>query len=94
MVPTSVPDRLLAPAEVRPDVSSALATSSTDETRLKIGKPNMIRPLIGAGSHRMAALVIRARTPRTPDSHIWPKVIFWGLGIPIPRADGTHPPVR
>ena len=33
---TLISDRLLAPAEVRPDVCTALAAGCTDETRLKV----------------------------------------------------------
>ena len=60
MVPTSVPDRLLAPAEVRPDVCSAPPASGADETRLKVGLPNVIRPGIGAGRDVMRTVIVAA----------------------------------
>ena len=37
---TSVPDRLLSFAEVRPDIGASLAADGADETRLEVGFSN------------------------------------------------------
>jgi hypothetical protein len=57
--------------KVRPDVSATPATRSTDETRLKIGEPHIIRPLIG---HRwckrdvVAATIVAAEYDQAPSA--------------------------
>jgi hypothetical protein len=46
--------------KIWPDVGSALAASGADETRLKIGQPNVIWPGIGAGRDVVRAVIVAA----------------------------------
>ena len=46
--------------KIGPDVRYALAASGTDETRFKVGEPNVIRPAIGAGRDVMRAAIVAA----------------------------------
>ena len=48
------------PIPIRPDVGAPLAARLTDEQRLKIRQPNVIRPSIRGDPYRVRALVIRA----------------------------------
>jgi len=41
--------------KIRPDVSAMPAASRADETRLKTGQANVIRPGIGAGGDVLAS---------------------------------------
>jgi len=50
----------LIPMKIGPDVSPALAASRADETRFKIGQPDVIRPWIGAGRGVMRAVIVAA----------------------------------
>jgi hypothetical protein len=49
----------LYPSEIRADISAPLAACLAGEPRFNIGKPNVIRPSIGADRYRATALVIR-----------------------------------
>ena len=51
---------ILVPIKIRPDVDTALAASRADETRLKVGQPDVIRPGIGAGRDVMRAVIVAA----------------------------------
>jgi hypothetical protein len=42
------------------DIRSALALNGSDETRLKIGQPDFIRPMVGAHLNVMRAVIVRA----------------------------------
>ena len=79
---------ILVPIKIRPDVDTALAASRADETRLKVGQPDVIRPGIGAGRDVMRAVIVAAivSTPRTPDSRISPNVIFSGHDLCVHLA--------
>ena len=60
--------RRLVPVKIRPDVSSALVASRADETRLKVGEPNVIGPGIGAGRDVMRAAIVAAIDQDTPNA--------------------------
>ena len=50
-----------APAiEIRPDVGTALAAGGAGEPIFAIGRPNIVRPLIGADPDPVRALVVGA----------------------------------
>ena len=49
---------LFIPMKISPDAGSALAACRANETRLKVGQPDLIRPAIGAGGDMVAATVI------------------------------------
>jgi hypothetical protein len=51
--------RFLYPSEIRADISTPLAACLAGEPRFNIGKPNVIRPSIGADRYRATLLVIR-----------------------------------
>ena len=46
--------------EERPDISSSMAASSTNELWLKIGEAHIIRPALGVDDDRMRALMVAA----------------------------------
>jgi len=54
--------------EVRPNVSAFKPAGLADEARLKIGEPDLIRPLLCADCDRMAAMIIRAIDQETADA--------------------------
>src|SRR5215469_16957277 len=67
------PDRLLVPAEIRPNVGAALAADCTGEARLDAGKTNVVGPWLAADSLRMAALVVAAidqKAAHTGSAHL------------------------
>jgi hypothetical protein len=57
------------PIEISPDFGALKAASRTAEQRLEIGEPNIIRPLIGADRHVVAALIIRAIDQQAANPH-------------------------
>jgi hypothetical protein len=61
-------------------VGAAIAASLTDEARLDIGQPDIIRPRIAADDDRVAAAVVGAidQDAAKPLSRISAKVIFCG----------------
>ena len=44
----------------RPHLGTLFAAGAADKTRLDVGKPDMIRPAIGAGGDVVAAVVVAA----------------------------------
>ena len=52
----------------RPDVGSTLVARLANELRLYIGKPDIIRPRVGADRGRMAALVVGAIDQQTANA--------------------------
>jgi len=56
------------PVEVRSNVRASLAASPAGKPGLDVGQPYLVRPAIGEGSRRMAALVIATIDQHTPDA--------------------------
>ena len=56
--------------EIRADVSAAQAACPTNEQRLNIGQPDIIRPLVAADRGPMAAMVIRAIDQQAANAHL------------------------
>ena len=72
----------LSQLKIWPDVRSAPAASGTDETRLKVVEPNVIRPGIGAGRDVMRAVIVAAiNAANAGFAHF-----TGGLSIPHDRA--------
>ncbi len=74
---------LRVPVPIGPDIGAPSATRLTDEQRLQIREPNLVRPSISADPYRVRAPVVGAitKSPRTPDDRISPRVIFcWPVG--------------
>jgi hypothetical protein len=46
--------------EIRSNFGAAIAASPANETRLQIGQPQIIRPLIGTGRNQMASSKVAA----------------------------------
>jgi hypothetical protein len=88
----------LVPVKIWPDVGAALAARLADEAIFDVGQPDIVRPLIGADRDVVAALVIRAINQDAANAglaHLAQGDFLGPLHSPmIPRADGTHPPVR
>src|SRR3974390_1912720 len=53
-------DRLLVPIELRPHISATMAAGATDEPRLNVGQPGIVRPVVAVDRNRMAAVMVRA----------------------------------
>jgi hypothetical protein len=61
--------------KVRPHVGASLAARLAHETRLQVGEPDVIRPLICADRDRVAAMIVRAIDQET--AHVCvPKTLF------------------
>jgi hypothetical protein len=57
---TDLPNRLLIPVEIRPDIRIALAAGRADEARLDVREPEVVGPSISVDRERMAAMVVGA----------------------------------
>jgi hypothetical protein len=51
---------LFIPIPIGPDIGAPLAARLTEEQRLKIREPNMVRPSIRTDAYRVRAPVVRA----------------------------------
>jgi hypothetical protein len=63
----------LSQRKIRPDVRAAPAARRADETRLKVGQPDVVRTRVGVDRDVMAAMKIRAIDQQTAN-------IAMGLG--------------
>jgi len=61
-------DCLPIPIEVRPHIRATMAAGATDESRLYIGQPGIIRPAVAIDRERMAAAVVSAIDQQPTDA--------------------------
>ena len=61
-------DRFGVPVKIGPHLGAFLAAALTDKARLKIGEPDVIRPLVCADRSRMAAMIIGTINQETADA--------------------------
>lgn len=62
--------RHLAPIKVWPHLGTAPAAGGADETRLDVGQPRIIPPLIRAQGSVVAATIVGAIDQHAPDAHV------------------------